>query len=208
MFWQSKKSRFLSDEQRSGLGVALNEADFLGLEVDPQRRIAAATFRILTLPTEGSTPSDRRVQILFRPVGRVVASLRNGAWNDPNAEVVPLAVEDLLTTVQSFGGLPVYGWEFFDIHKKQLRKLRGRLSLDWKQGDDGHSHSIALFQSPSDRILDLLVWFDELMIRDPEGNVIPLESFIADGKQWWDAFHEGDEQTKGFGMAPLKEPSE
>ena len=46
------------------------------------------------------------------------------------------------------------------------------------------------------------------MIRDPEGNEIPLESFIAEGKRWWEAFNEGDEQTKGLGMAPLKEPSE
>ncbi len=82
------------------------------------------------------------------------------------------------------------------------------MSLDWNSGDDGHSHSIVLVQSLPDRILDICVWFDELMICDPEGNVISLESFIADGKRWWDAFHEGDERTEGFGMTPLKGSSE
>ena len=61
------------EELRNELGVALNEADLLGFEVDPARRIATATFRVLTLPAEGPPPADRRVQMLFRPVGRVPA---------------------------------------------------------------------------------------------------------------------------------------
>jgi hypothetical protein len=75
------------DELRNDLGVALNESDLLGFEVDPDRRLAGATFRVLTLPREGMPPEDRRVQMLFRPVGRVAASLRNGFWNDEAAEV-------------------------------------------------------------------------------------------------------------------------
>src|SRR5260221_8868724 len=98
----------LSEHERKRLGVALTEADLLGFELDPERRIAAATLRVPTLPDSGPPPQDRRVQLLLRPVGRVAASLRNGRWDDPAAEVVPFAIDDLLTTVQSFGGLPVY----------------------------------------------------------------------------------------------------
>jgi hypothetical protein len=189
---------------RIGLGIALNEADLLGFEVDAQNRVAAATFRVFTLPKKGPAPADSRVQLQFQPVGRVAASLRNGSHDDFNAEVVPFAVEDLLAKVQSFDGLPVYGWEFFDIHEKSIKKLGDRLSLDWRSGDDGNSHSISVFQSPGNRILDIWVWFDEMQVRDPEGNVIPIDSFIADGKRWWDAFYKGDERTRGHGMAPLK----
>jgi hypothetical protein len=197
----------LTEEQRSGLNVALNEADLLGFEVDPGRRIAAATFRVLTLPEIGPAPDDRRVQFLFRPVGRVAASLRDGRWDDPEAPVVPFALGELLSIVQSFGGLPVYGWEFIDVHAKELEKWGDRLSIDWTSGDDGRSHSITVFQEPGNRILDLCVWFDELEIRDPQRGVVPVDAFVAAGKRWWDAFYAGDERTKGYGMALLKEPA-
>jgi hypothetical protein len=197
----------LTDEQRSGLNVALNEADLLGFEVDPERRIAAATFCVLTLPEVGLAPEDRRVQFLFHPVGRVAASLRDGRWDDSKAPVVPLALSDLLSVVQSFGGLPIYGWEFIDVHARELDKWGDRLSLDWTSGHNGRSHSITVFQEPGNRILDLCVWFDELEIRDSERRLVSVDAFIASGKRWWDAFYAGDERTKGYGMAPLKGPA-
>lgn len=194
----------LTEEQRTGLGIALDEADLLGFEVNPERRIAGATFRVLTLPESGPLPDDRRVQLLFRPVGRVAASLRNGRWDDPHAAVVPFPIDDLLTIVESFGSLPIYGGEYIDVHASELEKWGDRLSLDWRSGADGLSHSITVFQGSSSRILDLCVWFDELEIRDPGGNRIPLDAFLAAGKRWWDAFHAGDERTKGCGMFPLE----
>jgi hypothetical protein len=188
----------------AGLGVALNEADVLGVEVAPYSRVAGVTFRVLALSEAGSEPSDRRVQFRFSPVGRVAASLREGHWDDATAPVVPVALEALLPTVQSFGGLPIYGWEFFDCHERDLPRLANRLSLDWTSGTDGLSHSISLFQDGGNRILDLYLWFDSLEIRDPEDRPIPLASFIAAGKRWWDAFYAGDERTKGHGMVPLR----
>jgi hypothetical protein len=111
----------LSEEQSAGLNVALNEADLLGFEVDPERRIAAVMLSVLTLRENGPTPQDRRVQIVFHPVGRVAASLRNGRWDDPDAEVVPFTLAELLPIVQS-GGLSRYGWELIDAHAKGLAK--------------------------------------------------------------------------------------
>jgi len=197
----------LTEEQRAGLNVALNEAELLGFEVDAERRIAAATFRVLRLPEIGPAPDDRRVQFLFRSIGRVAASLRDGRWDDPAAPIVPFALGDLLSVVQSFGGLPVYGWEFIDVHAKELGKWGDRLSLNWISGDDGRSHSITVFQESGNRILDLCVWFDEFEIRDSERHALPIDTFIAAGKRWWDAFYAGDERTKGYGMAPLKGPA-
>jgi hypothetical protein len=197
----------LTEEQRSGLGIALNEADLLGFHVHPGRRIARATFRVLTLPESGPPPEDRRVHFIFRPVGRVAASLRNGRWDDPNAEIIPFGIHELLETVQSFGELSIYGWEFIDVHAKQLAQWGDRLSLDWSSGQDGLSHSIAVFQDPGERILDLCVWFDSMELRDPQGRSIPLDSFIAGGKRWWEAFNAGDKRTTGYGMFPMKGPA-
>ena len=193
------------EELRNELGVALNEADLLGFEVDPARLIAAATFRVLTLPTEGPPPDDRRVQMLFRPVGRVAASLRNGFWNDEAAEVVPFVLSELLSVVQSFGGQPIYGWKFFDIHDKELAQWGNRLSLDWRSGPDGLSRSIAVFQESGAepaRHLDLCVWFDELEVRRPDGVVVPPEEFAAGGRRWWDGMHAHDKRTEGHGIFP------
>ncbi len=175
--------------------------------MEERRRFAAATFRVLTLPAEGPPPEDRRVQILFRPVGRVVASLRNGRWDDEGAEVVSFAPSELLSVVQSFGGQPIYGWEFFDISEKELARWSNRLSLDWSSGLDGLSRNMALFQScgagPA-RHLDLCVWFDELEVRRPDGEVVPLAEFAGGGRRWWDGMYAVDGRTRGHGIFPLE----
>src|SRR6266511_308354 len=75
----------LSSEDRAALGVALNEAALLGVEVDRGTRHAAATLAVLSLPMEGPEPEDRRVQLVLESVGRFAASLRLGRWDDGNA---------------------------------------------------------------------------------------------------------------------------
>ena len=200
----SGASKFLTDEQSSGLDVAICQADLLGFEVVPETRLAGATFRVLTLPEEGPPPGDSRVQILFKPVGRVSASLRDGSWDDPDAEVVPFQIEELLTVVQSFEGAPIYGSEFIDVEEKRFEKWSDRLSLDWTSGQDGRSHSISVFQDPGPRVLELRVWFDYLRIFDPEFNEISIDVFIAGGQRWWNAFYKGDERTRGHGLHFIK----
>jgi hypothetical protein len=191
-----------SDADRTGLGVALNEATLLGVEVNEGSRRAAATFAVLTLPPLGPMPKDPRVRFIFEPVGRVIASLRLGRWNDSEAPVESFPLDRLLLVVQSFCS-SIYGWEFFDCEQQNLSALVDRLSLDRRLGPDGCAHSISLFQERPDRHLDLWVWFDRLTIRDPSGRTIELEEFIAGGRRWWDAFNKGDERVSGCGIFPL-----
>ena len=188
-----------------GLNVALNEAEFLGFEVDEERRVAAGTFNVLSLPMDGPMPDDRRVSIVFSPVGRVAASLRNGHWSDANAQPVPFEISSLLETVTSFNGLSIYGWEFVDVEVENQSNWMSRLSLDWVSGDDGKLHSVTLFQDEHDRILDLRVWFDRIEVFDPRQKPIALEDFIEGGKRWWEAFYAGDERTSGLGMYTLRQ---
>lgn len=199
------------DELKMELNVAFNEATLLGAEVDAERRVAAVTLDVLTLPSEGPPPEDSRVQLILHPVGRVAASWRMGSWDDPNAEVVPFPLERLLEVVQSFGGQPIYGWEFLDAHDKDMARLRRRLSLDWRSGEDGLSHSLSLFQESASRKvqhLDLFLWFDELVVRRPDGTTHSLEDFAAGGQRWWDALYAGDQRTEGQGISPLRKGSE
>jgi hypothetical protein len=195
----------LTNELKAQLDVALNEATLLGLEVDTGRQLAAATLAMLSLPADdGPMPTDARVQFLFRDVSRVVASLRLGIWNDESAAVVPFPIDQLLQKVQSFEGLPVYGWKFFDTAAEELSKWGDRLSLDWRSPSLKSDHSIVLFQEGAGRHIDLCLWFGDLEARDPGGNVLDLNEIAAAGKRWWDAFFANDPRTQGMGMAPLK----
>jgi hypothetical protein len=196
----------LTEEQIYGLGIALNESSLLGIEVDPKGRIAAATFSVLTLPEAGPPPLDARLQFIFSPVGRVAASLRHGTWDDATAKVESFPIEQLLQVVEQFKGGSIYGWEFIDVDEsKDFRKWLDRLSLDFRSGEDGLSHTIDLFQSMDSSLhLDVRLWFDEFVIRNPDNQEVPLDDFIAGGKRWWDGLYGGDQRTQGHGIAPLK----
>ena len=195
---------YLTKDEIDGLNIALNEAEFLGFEVEEERRVAAGTFSVLSLPKIGPMPDDRRVSIVFKPVGRVVASLRNSHWSDPTAEAVPLEISSLLEVVTSFDDHSIYGWDFVDADIRDESDWMNRLSFDWSSGDDGTAHSITLFQDQHDRILDLCVWFDRIELLDPSQKRIEINEFIEDGKRWWEAFYSGDERTTGMGLYPLK----
>jgi hypothetical protein len=108
----------LTTEDVAGLGVALNEARWLGAEVDEDRRLAVVTLATLSLPPEGPAPEDPRVQVLLSSVGRVV-----GVHTSPTGEVLPLELRDLLAVVESFGGRPIYGWEFIDVPFREPAKV-------------------------------------------------------------------------------------
>jgi len=184
--------------------MALNEATLLGAEVDPLTRVAGLTFSVLSLPASGPPPSDTRVQILLGTVGRVAASLRAGTWDDSSAGALAFQLSGLLRVVQSFGGGPVYGGEFLDVHDVQIQKWKGRVSLDLTLSKDGLTHSIWLFQEEgSSRYLDLIIWFDQLTIFDPEGKEIAVSEFALGGRRWWDAFDRQDPSTQGRGLGAL-----
>jgi hypothetical protein len=180
---------------REGLNIALNEAILLGLEVDASRRLGGGTLEVLSLPESGEPPTDRRVQVLFVNVGRVAAILIDP--DQPSA--VPIQTEQLLETVQSFGGGAIYGWEFVDITDNPLLPPGAGKSLDVEFAGGSKAHSINLFQEGR-RKLDVCIWFEGLAIRTPDGNEVDVEEFIAGGRRWWDAFHRHDPRTQGHGL--------
>jgi hypothetical protein len=191
----------ITDEQRNAFGVAFNEATLHGLELDEGRRIVAVTLEVLTLPEDGPAPSDSRVQVVLQPVGRIAASLREGA--DTGAQVVPFTAEELTGVVDSVAGVNVYGWNYIDTHERELAEWGERLSFDWRAGPGGLSHSLYLFQEgPPD--LDVLVWFDELRVFDPSYREIPIAEFLDGGRRWWEAFRRHDPRTHGRGLASLR----
>jgi hypothetical protein len=51
--------------------------------------------------------------------------------------------------------------------------------------------------------LDVRLWFDEFILRNPAGDEIALADFIAGGKRWWDGLYAGDTRIDGSGIFPL-----
>ena len=84
-----------SDDQRVGLNIALHEAQLLGFEVDPSQRMAAGTFLVFTLPVDGPVPADRRVQLLFYPVGRVAARYLRASEPGAPWQTVVFGIDDV-----------------------------------------------------------------------------------------------------------------
>src|SRR5258708_40268641 len=99
----------LNPETIKGLNIAFNEATLLGTEYDADHHLIWLTISVVCMNLDGSIPDDRRIVVILQPVGKFYASLRNGRWDDDNAEVISFSYEKLLETVQSFRGLPVYG---------------------------------------------------------------------------------------------------
>ena len=187
----------------AGIGTALNEATFLGAEHDPARNLVVTTFSVLTLPPDGGPePKDRRRQIALTQVGRIAAALRDSRWDDEEAKPIPFAVSELLPVVRSFGGQPVYGWEFINADDPAYARWESRLSLDYHSSAGSLDNCIHLFQEgvAPDRHLELWIWFTGIQIRDALGNPIELPDFIAGGQRWWDALHSRDPRTGGHGI--------
>ena len=194
-----------TEEHKAGLNIAFNESTLLGAEIVPERSLVAVTLDVLSLPPEGPPSDDRRIQMILHPVGRVAASLRLGHWDDDDAKVVPFEAEALLSIVEGFKSA-IYGWEFFDV-EAGFDNWRDRLSLDYRSGDDGNSHSITLFQEDANRHLDLRIWFDQLQLKNPDGQELDVSEVIAGGTRWWDDLYAGGERSRGEGIYPLAEDS-
>ena len=107
----------------------------------------------------------------------------------------------------SFGGCPIYGWEFIDPAEESWSNWRDRLSVDVRLSHDESPHVIDLFQeggSGKPRHLDLRIWFAQIRITTYEERDIPVPEFIASGVRWWDGLHSGDPRTSGKGSFPLR----
>lgn len=193
----------LTEEQRDGLNIALNEATWQGIDVDQAGDQVAVFVEVLTLPAEGPAPEDTAVALVLSGVSRVAASLRHGQWNDAEAEVEQVTLADLDTAVRNFGGCPIYGWEFVDPPEENWAGWRDRLSLDVALSNDPAPHVLDLFQeggSGNPRHLDLRVSFRDLRVQRRDDHEIPLQEFIDGGVRWWDGLHSGDPRTDGKGI--------
>lgn len=191
------------DATRERLEVALNEADVVGVRLDPAGAYADVLLHVIALPESGPLMKDgRRIMRLNRP-----AELRFLLRRDPVGEraatqpAIPLAdeaaVENLFDSL-AWGG-SIYGWRFFDDPG---------LTGDWPADPslrisirtEGGAHSFYWFNEcgverdgeAEGFCIEGTVTFDDLAVFDAEEREIPIDTFIADGVRQWDAVYAQD----------------
>jgi len=175
------------------MNVALNEASFLGLAVDMSRLAIGIELEPLRLPQE----DQGQIGLRLFPIGRLAASLV-----ERGVTTKDLTVDQLSAAVASFGGRPIYGWEFFNPPSSSLNSWLDRLSLDVPGDPRSLNHCLHLFQETRERSLDVGIWFAELASTGPRS----LDDIAAAGKRWWDAVAAGDTGTAESGIHSLKRP--
>ena len=199
----------IDEELRHRIGLALNEATLLGVEFDKEKNLVACSFALVAMDKNGNVPEDNRLLFIFKPVGRFVASLRNGHWDDKNAEVEKFEPENILDIIQSFKGLSIYGWDFINCGDKDFDTWKDRLSFDYSAGDNiGLTNTIDLFQEGGNRHIDLRIWFDDFEILTPKYEPVDLEEFLENGKRGWDAVYSNNDKMGNFGIIPATTENE
>ena len=187
-----------------GLGCAFNEAELLGVEFDSERKLVACTLNLLAIDVNGNIPDDRRIQLILKPISRIVASLRNGHWDDDLAPAVNFAPDKLLKIVQSFNASSIYGWEFINCQDDGFNRWKNRPSFDWKSDNyTGKENTFDLFQEDGSRHLDIRIWFDDLITLNSKGKQLEISNLIETSNRVWEAINENSEVTKEFGIIPL-----
>ncbi|MBJ8346325.1 hypothetical protein [Antrihabitans sp. YC2-6] len=194
----------LSAGQLHGLNTALSEATCRGITVDDRGGKVSLTLDVLALPGEAEQPTPNPTVVLaLAGVARLAASLRSQRWDQIAPTVEKLALEDLSTAVESFGGCHLHGWEFLDLPESSWTQWGHLLSLDTRLSNDEAPHVLEFSQEEgtSPRELDLRIWFTAIEITSPSGDPIALEEFIAGGLRWWTAHDAGDPRTQADHLA-------
>ena len=196
----------IDEDLKYKIGLALNEATLLGIEFDKEKKLVACSFAVVAMDKNGKVPDDNRLLIIFKPVGRFVASLRNGHWDDKNATVDFFEPNDILAKIQSFRGQSIYGWNFVNCGDEDFNKWKNRLSFDYSTSDhSGLTNTIDLFQEGLERHIDIRIWFDDFEILTSKYEKVKIDEFVENGRRGWDAIYENNDKMRKFGIIPASD---
>ncbi len=199
----------IDEELRHKIGLALNEATILGIEFDEEKRLVSVSFTVITIDRDGNVPEDNRLLFVFKPIGRFVASYRNGHWDDKNATIEKFEPNDILEIIKRFNGQAIYGWDFINCGDNDFDTWKDKLSFDYSTVDNlGLTNTIDLFQEGGNKHIDIRIWFDDFEILTPKYEKVELEDFIENGKRGWDAIYTNNDKMGNFGIIPATSENE
>lgn len=157
-----------SATQLARVGGLLRGAPLWGLELEPRYRVLAATVEPDPAAHPDGDVPDRRLQLVFYPVGSIRARLEHRPVGQrPVVEM--FTVEQLPAVVEAFEGARAVG-DPFDAPEPDWP---GPHSLEGvSNAPDGHTHRLLLTLERNDRRLGLLATFDEVTARRPDGSEV------------------------------------
>lgn len=159
----------------AALATVLEGARLWGLELDTKFRVLGATIEPdpAAHPVQPA-PEDRRLQVVLHPVNVVLASLRR-RMQDGTVTLETFTEAQLVDVVDSFDG-PVLTGELLDRPAPTRGEWAPRWSMEGRaQVPDGRTHSLTVrLTADGGREFDFYATFDEVVVRDPDGNDVAL----------------------------------
>jgi hypothetical protein len=189
------------EETRTAVEAALNEADVLGVRLEPSGAWCDLLLHVLALPQAGPLdPDARRILRLTLPA-RVRVLLRTEQTGPGRyGPAIPLAgldaVEDFFASLSWSGSM--YGWKFLD-DPSLTRDWPARPSLTIDVRPGAGSHSLFWFnecgrEEDGAYCIEGTVAFEDLQVLRADATPQPLDQFTADADRYWKALHGRDER--------------
>lgn len=192
----------IDEELRHRIGLALNEATLHDIKLDKKNSIVTCVFSLITLDKYEKLPDENRFQLVFKPVGRFIASYKKDV--DGSEELQKFEPEGISDVIQSFDKQQIYGWDFVNIEEEFFDKWKDELSFDYSvSAEVGMANTIYLFQEYWKQDIDIRIWFDDFEIFNSKNEQVQLEEFLENGKRGWNAIYRGEGRGRGFGVVPI-----
>lgn len=179
-----------TEQTRTGVETALNEAEVVGLRVAAEDAACELLLHVHAQPSPATIdPDPRRVLRLLR-ASRIRVVLRADRL-DGYGPAIPLAG---LADVESFFGSldrweAMYGWEFLDRSAPDDWPEQPSLTVGLRPGPSPHSLYWFTGCRRGDRryCIEGTVDFDDLEVLRGDGTPEPVEEFAAEARRWWNA---------------------
>jgi hypothetical protein len=190
------------EEKRGDVEVSLNEADVLGIRLDPAGAWCDLLLHVLALPETGPLdPDARRILRLTLPAQLRVLLRTDQTGSAGYGPVIPLAdldaVEDFFASLSWSGSM--YGWKFLD-NPSLTHDWPIQPSLTVAVRPGAGSHSLYWFNECGREeggtnvayCIEGTVTFEDLEILRADATPQPLDEFIVGGRHYWQALHSRD----------------
>jgi hypothetical protein len=189
---------------RDDVDMALNEADVLGLRLEPAGAWCDLLLHVVALPETGPAgPDARRILRLTSPAEVTVVLRAMRPAPEQHGPVIPLAgldaVEDFFASLSWSDSM--YGWKFLD-DPSRAGDWPAQPSLAISPRPGPGSHSLYWFSEcgrqedgdPAGCCIEGTVQFEDLEVLRADLTPQPLDQFTADADRYWKALHRRDEQ--------------
>lgn len=191
----------IEGEIRDKINLAFNESRIVDCVIDNTENTIITEFETLSLLENGLSPKEPTVKIYFEGVSQLSINLKLGKWNDKNASIKKLNIEEVSEDVRNFNGQEMYGWEFVNAPNSEIEfnNWKNNASLNISFSESKAVNTIDIFSehfSKSSKTLDIRIYFEKFSIKSKSGELIELKEFVERGYRAWDAVYNGNQQMQ------------